>query len=178
MGLYLAVGRGSTANEPHFIHLTYSPSGALVYCTDIRMQVRPHSTCTQRCEVPPNAPFAVIAVSHKVTREVALVGKTVTFDTGGYNLKVCLKRIIRAPSTLTGGTIRVGEHSQLMCELQVEGGIEYMKMDMCGGAAVLGAAEAISQIRPEGVEASLLEDTFAPDSMALTPSSHLIRRCR
>lgn len=27
-----------------------------------------------------------------------------------------------------------------------------MKMDMCGGAAVLGAAEAISHIQPEGVE--------------------------
>lgn len=29
-------------------------------------------------------------------------------------------------------------------------------MDMCGGAAVLGAAEAISQIQPEGVEVRLV----------------------
>ena len=29
MGLFLAVGRGSTANEPHFIHLTYTPKGVL-----------------------------------------------------------------------------------------------------------------------------------------------------
>ena len=40
--------------------------------------------------------------------------------------------------------------------MQTSGGIEYMKMDMCGGAAVLGAAESISLIRPEGVEASPL----------------------
>lgn len=86
MGLFLAVARGSTANPPHFVHLTYTPKA-----------------------------------SHQGLRKVALVGKTVCFDTGGYNLKVA-------------------------------GGIEHMKMDMCGGAAVLGAAEAISQIQPEGVE--------------------------
>lgn len=36
--------------------------------------------------------------------------------------------------------------------LKVHGGIEKMKGDMAGGAAVLGAAEALSQIRPEGIE--------------------------
>lgn len=27
MGLFLAVARGSTANPPHFVHLTYTPKG-------------------------------------------------------------------------------------------------------------------------------------------------------
>jgi len=57
-----------------------------------------------------------------VSRRVALVGKGLTFDSGGYNLK-------------TAG-------SQ----------IEMMKYDMGGSAAVLGAMRAIGQLRPEGVE--------------------------
>jgi leucyl aminopeptidase len=43
-----------------------------------------------------------------------------------------------------------------MSVVQVHGGIEKMKMDMAGGAAVLGAAEALSQIRPEGIEVTQL----------------------
>lgn len=35
-----------------------------------------------------------LAVSHQVTRKVALVGKTVCFDTGGYSLKVGLARSV------------------------------------------------------------------------------------
>jgi leucyl aminopeptidase len=57
-----------------------------------------------------------------VSRRVALVGKGLTFDSGGYNLN-------------TAG-------SQ----------IEMMKYDMGGSAAVLGAMRAIGQLRPEGVE--------------------------
>jgi leucyl aminopeptidase len=53
---------------------------------------------------------------------VALVGKGLTFDSGGYNLKVAGSQI------------------------------EMMKYDMGGSAAVLGAMRAIAQIRPEGVE--------------------------
>jgi len=51
-------------------------------------------------------------------RKLAIIGKGLTFDTGGYNLKVA-------------------------------GGIETMKMDMGGGAATLGAAKAIGQLKPD-----------------------------
>jgi leucyl aminopeptidase len=59
-------------------------------------------------------------------RRVALVGKGLTFDSGGYNLK-------------TGG-------SQ----------IEMMKYDMGGSAAVLGAARAIGELKPAGVEVHVI----------------------
>ncbi|KAK4774750.1 hypothetical protein SAY86_009685 [Trapa natans] len=55
--------------------------------------------------------------------KLALVGKGLTFDSGGYNIKT-------GPGCL----------------------IELMKFDMGGSAAVLGAAKAIAQIRPPGVE--------------------------
>ncbi|KAL6221548.1 hypothetical protein ACLB2K_004944 [Fragaria x ananassa] len=55
--------------------------------------------------------------------KLALVGKGLTFDSGGYNIK-------------TGPG----------CS------IELMKFDMGGSAAVLGAAKAIGQIKPSGVE--------------------------
>ncbi|KAM5548207.1 leucine aminopeptidase 1 [Rosa sericea] len=55
--------------------------------------------------------------------KLALVGKGLTFDSGGYNIK-------------TGPD----------CS------IERMKFDMGGSAAVLGAAKAIGQIKPSGVE--------------------------
>ena len=51
---------------------------------------------------------------------MALVGKGLTFDSGGYNLKV-------------------GAGSM----------IELMKFDMGGCAAVLGCAKAIAQLRPK-----------------------------
>jgi len=57
----------------------------------------------------------------EVTRRVAIVGKGVTFDTGGYNIKVA-------------------------------GSMMGMHCDMAGGAAVLGAAETLGQLRPAGVE--------------------------
>ncbi|CAH9093383.1 unnamed protein product [Cuscuta europaea] len=58
-----------------------------------------------------------------VKSKLALVGKGLTFDSGGYNIK-------------TGPG----------CS------IEMMKFDMGGAAAVLGAAKAIAQIKPAGVE--------------------------
>ena len=61
-----------------------------------------------------------------VTRRVALVGKGLTFDSGGYNLK-------------TAG-------SQ----------IEMMKYDMGGSAAVLGAMRAIAELKPAGVEVHMI----------------------
>ncbi|XP_008803712.2 leucine aminopeptidase 2, chloroplastic-like [Phoenix dactylifera] len=58
-----------------------------------------------------------------VKRKLAIVGKGLTFDSGGYNIK-------------TGPG----------CS------IELMKFDMGGSAAAFGAAKAIAQIKPPGVE--------------------------
>ncbi|XP_020091863.1 leucine aminopeptidase 2, chloroplastic-like [Ananas comosus] len=58
-----------------------------------------------------------------VKRKLAIVGKGLTFDSGGYNIK-------------TGPG----------CS------IELMKFDMGGAAATFGAAKAIGQIKPPGVE--------------------------
>jgi leucyl aminopeptidase len=55
-------------------------------------------------------------------KRVALVGKGLTFDSGGYNLKT-------GPGSM----------------------MELMKFDMGGAAAVLGAAEAIGLLQPPGV---------------------------
>lgn len=52
-------------------------------------------------------------------RKLAVIGKSLTFDSGGLNIKV-------------SGS-----------------GIETMKMDMAGGAATLGAAQVIAQLKPE-----------------------------
>jgi leucyl aminopeptidase len=66
------------------------------------------------CYKPPSGP---------VKTKLALVGKGLTFDSGGYNLKT-------DPGYL----------------------IELVKFDMGGSAAVLGAAKALGQIKPAGVE--------------------------
>ena len=73
-----------------------------------------------------------------VKKVIGLVGKGLTFDSGGYNLKV-------------GGMI------------------EMMKFDMGGAGAVLGAAQAIAGIKPEGVEvrsARMLEISLLPQGLA------------
>ncbi|KAE9602353.1 hypothetical protein Lal_00049869 [Lupinus albus] len=67
---------------------------------------------------PPSGPINV---------KLALVGKGLTFDSGGYNIK-------------TGPA----------CS------IELMKFDMGGSAAVFGAAKALGQIKPLGVEAHFI----------------------
>ncbi|CAN1811894.1 Leucine aminopeptidase 2, chloroplastic [Linum perenne] len=61
--------------------------------------------------------------SGPVKAKLALVGKGLTYDSGGYNIKT-------------------GANSS----------IELMKFDMGGSAAVLGAAKAIGQVKPPGVE--------------------------
>ncbi len=58
----------------------------------------------------------------KPKRKLAIIGKGLTFDSGGYNLKVGASQI------------------------------ELMKFDMGGSAAALGAARAISELRPSDVE--------------------------
>jgi len=80
----------------------------------------------QGSDLPPRFIHLTYHPSGPVTRRVAIVGKGLTFDSGGYNLK-------------TAG-------SQ----------IEMMKYDMGGSAAVLGAARAIGQRRPEGVEVHVI----------------------
>ena len=70
-------------------------------------------------EIPPKFIHLTYKPQGTAKRKVAIVGKSLTFDSGGLNLK-------------TGGS-----------------GIETMKMDMGGGAATLGAAKAIAQLKPE-----------------------------
>jgi leucyl aminopeptidase len=76
----------------------------------------------QGSELPPKFIHLTYRPSEAATRRVALVGKGLTFDSGGYNLKVAGSQI------------------------------DKMKYDMGGSAAVLGALRAIAQIRPAGVE--------------------------
>lgn len=60
--------------------------------------------------------------------KIAFVGKGVTFDTGGYNIKT-------------------------------DGHMLHMHCDMAGAAAVLGAAEALGQLKPKGVELHFIVPT-------------------
>lgn len=76
----------------------------------------------QGSTLPPKFIHLIYRPAGPVRRRIVLVGKGLTFDSGGYNLK-------------TAG-------SQ----------IEMMKYDMGGSAAVLGSARAIGELRPEGVE--------------------------
>ncbi|CAD6247099.1 unnamed protein product [Miscanthus lutarioriparius] len=74
--------------------------------------------------------FAVLEINldiRAVKRKLAIVGKGLTFDSGGYNI-------------MTGPG----------CS------IELMKLDMGGSAAVFGAAKALGQIKPLGVEVHFL----------------------
>ena len=56
----------------------------------------------------------------KAATKLAVVGKGLTFDAGGYNIKTAM--------------------------------MELMKFDMGGSAAVMGAAKAVSMLKPENVE--------------------------
>ena len=73
----------------------------------------------QASDLPPKFIHLTYKPEGTAKRKVAIVGKSLTFDSGGLNLK-------------TGGS-----------------GIETMKMDMGGGAATLGAAKAIAQLKPD-----------------------------
>ncbi|XP_051130963.1 leucine aminopeptidase 1-like [Andrographis paniculata] len=77
---------------------------------------------TAASELPPHFIHLTFDRPSRETKvHLALVGKGLTFDSGGYNLK------------LSGS------------------GIENMKNDMGGAAAILGAAKAISELQPSGV---------------------------
>ncbi len=73
----------------------------------------------QASDIPPKFIHLTYKPAVTAKRKLAIVGKSLTFDCGGLNLKV-------------GGS-----------------GIETMKMDMGGGAATLGAAKAIAQLKPD-----------------------------
>ena len=73
----------------------------------------------QASDLPPKFIHLTYKPAGTAKRKIAIVGKSLTFDSGGLNLK-------------TGGS-----------------GIETMKMDMGGGAATLGAAQAIAQLKPD-----------------------------
>ena len=80
----------------------------------------------QGSDLPPKFIHLTYRPSGTAQRRLVLVGKGLSFDSGGYNLK-------------TAG-------SQ----------IEMMKYDMGGSAAVLGAMRAIAELKPEGVEVHML----------------------
>ncbi|MDJ0743288.1 MAG: leucyl aminopeptidase [Xenococcaceae cyanobacterium MO_167.B27] len=70
-------------------------------------------------DLPPKFIHLTYKPEGTAKRKLAIIGKSLTFDSGGLNLKVG------------------------------KSGIETMKMDMGGGAATLGAAKAIAQIKPD-----------------------------
>ena len=76
----------------------------------------------QASDLPPKFIHLTYRPSDGAKRKLAIIGKGLTFDSGGLNLK------------------------------PAGSGIEMMKIDMGGAAAVLGAAKAIAQIQPADVE--------------------------
>nr|AUG32798.1 leucyl aminopeptidase [Paulinella longichromatophora] len=80
----------------------------------------------QGASTPPKFIHLTYYPNGPVKRRLVLVGKGVTFDSGGYNLKV--------------GTSQ----------------IEMMKYDMGGSAAVLGAAQSIGELQPKDVEVHII----------------------
>lgn len=74
---------------------------------------------SQASEMPPKFIHLTYTPTGTPRRKVAIVGKGVTFDSGGLNIK------------------------------GVGSGIETMKMDMGGAAATLGAAKAIGKLKPD-----------------------------
>ncbi|OOV35038.1 leucyl aminopeptidase [Candidatus Synechococcus spongiarum LMB bulk15M] len=83
----------------------------------------------QASALPPKFLHLTYRSDDPVKRRLALVGKGLTFDSGGYNLKVGAAQI------------------------------EMMKYDMGGCGAVLGAARAIGQLRPKGIEVHFISAT-------------------
>lgn len=81
---------------------------------------------SQASDLPPkfiHLVYKSASKSQNPTKKLGIIGKGVTFDSGGLNIKA-------------------GAGS----------GIDMMKMDMGGAAAMLGAARAIAQIQPDGIE--------------------------
>eukprot|EP00179_Madagascaria_erythrocladioides_P006726 CAMPEP_0198321730 /NCGR_PEP_ID=MMETSP1450-20131203/10382_1 /TAXON_ID=753684 ORGANISM="Madagascaria erythrocladiodes, Strain CCMP3234" /NCGR_SAMPLE_ID=MMETSP1450 /ASSEMBLY_ACC=CAM_ASM_001115 /LENGTH=592 /DNA_ID=CAMNT_0044025309 /DNA_START=36 /DNA_END=1814 /DNA_ORIENTATION=+ len=72
---------------------------------------------------PPKFIHMTYKPSEKAEHKICLIGKGLTFDSGGYNLKTGFGSMI-----------------------------ELMKFDMGGSASVLGAAKAIGQLKPKAAE--------------------------
>ena len=81
---------------------------------------------SQGSDLDPKLIHLVYRPEGEVKRRLALVGKGLTFDSGGYNLKV-------------GGAQ-----------------IDMMKFDMGGSASVFGAMRAIAERKPAGVEVHMI----------------------
>ncbi len=78
---------------------------------------------SQGSSIPPKFIHLTYCGEEPVKRKLALIGKGLTFDSGGYNIKA-------GPGNM----------------------IEKMKFDMGGAGAVLGTARAIGELKPKGVE--------------------------
>ena len=90
-------------------------------CEDLSMGA--YLAVAKGSDLEPKFIHLIYKSKEEIRKKIALVGKGLTFDSGGYNLKV-------------------GAGSQ----------IDMMKYDMGGSAAVLGTAKAIGAIKPEGLE--------------------------
>ncbi len=77
---------------------------------------------SQGSDLAPRFIHLVYKPKGAVKQRLALIGKGLTFDSGGYNLKVGAAQI------------------------------DMMKFDMGGSAAVLGTARAIAELKPAGIE--------------------------
>merc|ERR1719478_2068042 len=82
---------------------------------------------SQGAAEPPKLIHLTYKADGPIKKKVAIVGKGLTFDSGGYNLKA-------GPGSM----------------------IEMMKFDMGGSAATLGAAKIVGMMKPEGVEAHFI----------------------
>ncbi|AII48602.1 aminopeptidase A [Synechococcus sp. KORDI-52] len=81
---------------------------------------------SQGSDLPPKFIHLIYRPEGEVKHRIALVGKGLTFDSGGYNLKVGAAQI------------------------------DMMKFDMGGSAAVLGAMRSIAELKPSGVEVHMV----------------------
>ena len=89
-------------------------------CEDLRMGA--FLAVAKGSDLAPKFIHLTFKSESPIKEKIAIVGKGLTFDSGGYNLKVGASQI------------------------------EMMKYDMGGSAAVLGAAKAIGAIKPKGLE--------------------------
>lgn len=122
-------------NVCHPTHLAEAAAGIAASASDcMKLEVLEKEDCerlgmglylgvAEASAEPPKFIHLTYTPAGEVKRRVAIVGKGLTFDSGGYNLKA-------------------GAGSM----------IEMMKFDMGGAGATLGAARAVADLKPAGVE--------------------------
>jgi len=93
----------------------------------VKLKMGSYLAVSQGAAEPPKFIHLTYKPKGEIKKKVAIVGKGLTFDSGGYNLKA-------GPGSM----------------------IEMMKFDMGGSAATLGAAKIIGKMQPEGVEAHFI----------------------